>query len=314
MSVRLFPLVPMGAGDILDQAIRIYRQDFVTVVGIVAIFSVPLLLINVLAAALTIPLGSQFSTIEDSSPFVLVYFLATIITTILSAIASVFQVGALAVVISERYLGHTITIRQAYARTFKRWLSLLLAIIIIGLLDLALLTVFFLPFFALAFAAAGSGSSEDALAGILVLCSCLLFIPVLFLLVYLNVHWIFVTQAIVLESHTSTGGMGRSWRLVKGTFWRVLGFSIILSILVGLFSAGPIYLVSFASLVLPSVVLASVLNSIIQTAVQVLVTPIQFAAVTLLYYDLRIRKEGFDLQLQLQQPPPSASPTPGALA
>lgn len=314
MSATPPPLRPMSAGDILDQAIRIYRQNFVTVVGIVAIFSVPLLLINVLAAALTFPLGGQFSTFEDGSPFVLVYFLATILTTILSAIVSVFQVGALAVVISERYLGHTITIRQAYSHTFKRWFSLLLAIIIVGLLDLALLTVFFVPFFALVFGTAGSGSSQDMLAGIFILCACLLFIPALLVLVYLNVHWIFVTQAIVLENYNSTGGMGRSWRLVKGTFWRVLGFSIILSILVGLFSAGPIYLVSFLSFVLPSVVLAGVLNSVIQTAVQILVTPIQFAAITLLYYDLRIRKEGFDLQLQLQQPQPSASPTPGVIA
>jgi len=52
-----------------------------------------------------------------------------------------------------------------------------------------------------------------------------------------------------------------------------------------------------------------ILSSVSRQLINIIFTPLQFAALTILYYDLRIRKEGFDLQMQMQQLP-QAAPLP----
>ena len=47
------PLKPRGIGELLDQAIRIYRRNFLTFVGIVAIVQIPLTLLGLLSGILT---------------------------------------------------------------------------------------------------------------------------------------------------------------------------------------------------------------------------------------------------------------------
>ena len=139
------------------------------------------------------------------------------------------------------------------------------------------------------------------MAGIATLCVCILFIPALLAVFYLYTRGSFRIPAIVLENYNSTGGLGRSWKLVRGSFWRVLGFVLILAILVSLFSAGPIYLIALLTVFLPSPLLGVVIQSIASSIIVIIVTPIQFATLTVLYYDLRIRKEGFDLQMQMDE-------------
>lgn len=304
----------MTLGDILDQAIRLYRKNFVTLVGIVAVVSVPILLINVFSALFLLqnspffqvdpetfqPNSTEFSSSPEPLAFA-AWILVTIITAIIGAVAGVFEIAALAVVVSERYLGHTTTIRQAYGRVLKRWLSLLMLIIIIGLIDFALLLFLFLPAFSFGLLGVGLGSSSlgGGIAAFGFLCACLGFFPAILALIYLNIHWLFAIQSIVLENQNSTGGMRRSWRLVRGSFWRVLGITFIIGIIVFFFTVGPTYLIAFISIALPSVILTTVINTIVSTTLQILISPIQLAALTLLYYDLRIRKEGFDIQQRL---------------
>jgi hypothetical protein len=139
--------------------------------------------------------------------------------------------------------------------------------------------------------------------GLFSLALCCLFIPAIAVGVFLDTRWVFFEQAIVLENYNSTGGLGRSWKLVKGTFWRVLGLVFVIALLVSLFSTGPILLIAMFSTLLLSPVLTLVLNSVTSSIIIIIMTPLQFAALTILYYDLRIRKEGFDLQMQMQELP-----------
>lgn len=85
---------------------------------------------------------------------------------------------------------------------------------------------------------------------------------------------------------------------MRGSWWRVLGILILLAIIQGLvqqvfttLAAGVDAGVGFQTAA------AAVVGSVFSIAGQVIVGPIAFCGVTLLYYDLRIRKEGFDLEL-----------------
>jgi hypothetical protein len=74
-----------------------------------------------------------------------------------------------------------------------------------------------------------------------------------------------------------------------------------MSILIGLVTSGPTYVLQIAVSLLPNFVVATVLNQVIVAVITLLVQPLQFAILTLLYFDLRIRKEGYDLELRAQQ-------------
>lgn len=306
----------MNAGDILDQAIRIYRHNFVPLVTIVAIISVPVILVQVLFFASLIPLtldGSSSPAFGTDPTAVLGLGAVTYIAALVGAILAIFQNAALAWFVSERFLGRAATVRQAYGNALRRWLSLLIAALLlsvaVGGMFLVLFGGAFVPFLALG-ALGANDTTAGAAAGLAVLCLCALLIPASVATIFLYTRWTFWNQAIVLEKYNSTGGLGRSWKLTKGSFWRVLGFNFILVIIVGAFSAGPIYLLSFATIFLPSPFIGAILQTLASSLITMIMTPLQFAVLTILFYDLKIRKEGFDLQFQMQDAPsaPALSP------
>jgi hypothetical protein len=115
------------------------------------------------------------------------------------------------------------------------------------------------------------------------------------------------TQALVLEEDQSPiDAMGRSWQLTKGFRWKVLALVVVTAIIVTIPSmAGGIAAAFFSpgigvltdSSGLPiGWYLAMVLGAVIQ----LLLYPLMYSVLTVLYYDLRVRKEGFDLEVLAQ--------------
>jgi hypothetical protein len=97
--------------------------------------------------------------------------------------------------------------------------------------------------------------------------------------------------------------MGRSWRLVRGSWWRTF---LILFLLVIIFSIvraalGAFFALGFGLL---QIVVSSVVVVWISAAVGViidsLVNPVLQIAIVLIYFDLRVRREALDL-FQLAQ-------------
>jgi Membrane domain of glycerophosphoryl diester phosphodiesterase len=315
MSVRA--LRPMTVGDILDQSFSIYRKNFVTLIGIVAVVQVPLLVLQIAGGLL---FGTQLFNRNGSFVFTQTQTAAMLggaglflLSAIVGGIASVFETSALSVVVSEYFLGNTVKLRQAYGRALRQWPALLLMIAVVGGASLILWALLFIPLFllitvgALSDANASVGAAGTLIAALFTCIFCAA-LPVLFVLYYAAyVRLIFAPQAIVLEKLSGMNGLRRSWKLVEGSFWRVLGINIALSILVGIIGQGPVYVIAFMANLLPSPALAVAVNSMAQSLLNVAVLPLQFSALTLLYYDLRIRKEGFDLQLMAQQLIPAPS-------
>ena len=314
----------MSAGDILDQAIRLYRRNFVPLVSIVAIVNVPFALIQVIVTFLTNPFAATFPGAPQnfdpatfSATTLLVGQGIAALAALLGVLAVVFQNAALVTFIAERFLDRSITARQAYRRAFRRWLSLLLAVFLLALVNLGVLGglfgIFFVPFIGLAALDAGANSQASAFAGMISPLFCCLLIPALGAVVFLDTRWSLFMPSIMLENYNSTGGMGRSWKLVKGSFWRVFFMLLILIAILYLFTPGLILLFTMGAVFLPNPLLLVVINSVASSLITIIITPLQLAVLTILYFDLRIRKEGFDLQLQMQNLPPplpvSSAPT-----
>lgn len=304
MSINAPNLKPMTAGDILDQAIRLYRQNFVPLITIVAIVQLPLIILQALGVASILPATNNFNSSSETTPALFaVLGVAFLFLGIVGGIFVLFQAGALVSFVSEKLLGRSITVRQAYGNAFRRGLSLFIAALLWGLAVFGILAILFLvlfiPLIGGVTALGVSGSNAGALAGLGTLCFCVLLIPLLLGVAYLGTRWTFWVQAILIERYNSTGGLGRSWKLVKGSFWRVLGFLFLLGILNYFLTLGPATALSVAVVFLPQG-FGLLVQTLVSGLIGILVAPISYLTLTVLYYDLRIRREGFDLQMQMQ--------------
>ncbi len=103
------------------------------------------------------------------------------------------------------------------------------------------------------------------------------------------------TAVLVLESPISPNdAMNRSWQLTKGSRWKVLltFFVAVLFLLVPMMAIGAIGAVG-------SVVglWSDMVTIVLISVLQIFIYPFVYIVITVLYYDMRVRKEGFDLEI-----------------
>ncbi len=118
--------------------------------------------------------------------------------------------------------------------------------------------------------------------------------------ILLMLRWMFSTQAITLEGCGASAGMKRSRDLTMGERGRLFLIVLILGILSMALSFG-------LKAVLPDAIgNIPVLGGLLQQLPILLLVPLGPAAITLAYFDARVKKEGFDLQVLSGSMPPGA--------
>ena len=183
---------------------------------------------------------------------------AQVIFGFAGAFLSVLAGAATVWAVGQQYVDQQVGVIECYRRAWYRVLSLLIAFVLVGL------------------GLAGSGILFLILIGI----------PLFF---YVLVIWFFASEAIMFEGKGPTAALGRSRELVRGTWWRVFGIGVVyVLVLLGLFIPG---LIAAAILGFESVTLEGIAVAVIAA----LVTPILLIGRTLVYFDLRVRKEGYTL-------------------
>jgi membrane-anchored glycerophosphoryl diester phosphodiesterase (GDPDase) len=135
----------------------------------------------------------------------------------------------------------------------------------------------------------------------------LIFLSALLLIalsVFLTVCFLFVVPAVVLEGQNPIDALRRSWELALSSFWRVLGIYLLLTLLVFVLTLVPAGALSFVIGIVfsdPSeIIIQQSLSNLVSYSMQILVLPLSVIGITVLYYDLRVRKEGEDLQMMAQ--------------
>jgi hypothetical protein len=147
--------------------------------------------------------------------------------------------------------------------------------------------------------ASGALRRATPLLGRLIVCSLLFAIVVgfgflLFLVpgVVLLCGLLMAFPSLVLETGNSpAGALSRSWSLTRGARWRMLG---LLTTMVILLYVPIVALGTIATMVFPS---DGTLMLAVVGVMQMLLYPLLYCVLTVAYYDLRVRKEGFDLEV-----------------
>lgn len=292
-------LRPLGVGDIIDRTLRLIRANIVLFIGIALI---PDLIVEVLQRAsglsqtldpndLTRLLGPGGPApvsrqLQPSN-------LGAIITVVVVSIAvAVIQAGALIEAIGQRYLGRPITVREAYERGLRAAPRLVLCGLTVGV---AFGAVF------LVFAIALAVFNASALGAVVVIVGVIGFFFVF--------PWAFLSLAVVgpallLEGLGPIAAIRRSFHLMYKARSRTLGLYILVGIISSILGLvfGVLFLVSFVTE--PTV--RAVLQTIANVASSMITLPLVYGVLVILYYDLRVRKEAFDLQLAAEALPREA--------
>lgn len=269
---------PMGFMDILEAVFSIYRNHFRLILGICAVYFIFTFGGNLFTAISTLffkDSGLQGLTIAID----LVVAWITILVALFSAGALLFTGGQL-------YLGEEITAGAAFGQVTRRFGaylgSFLLWMLVVGLLAI---TIVGIPFS-----------------------------------IYFGTRWGFYAQAALIEGTSATNALKRSRELVRGVWWRVCGIMLaifllgfMIQIVLQFFllfafgftevvsgEGGPLQL--FQRMLSPELTdwdgLATyVIHSFINDVVNSLVLPLTPIGITLLYFDRRIRKEGFGTEV-----------------
>ncbi len=286
-------LRPLGIADILDETIDLYKSNFVLLVGIAAFLYVPFALI-------TAPLQMPGASAESMNPARAIGTFATFLVYMLFA---PIVTGALAYGISERYLGRETSIGACYRRMLKvsMFLPLLGANILVML---AICAAAMVPGLAVGagalLIAMGAGSNIGLLGGGIIML--ILGLPLIVVPIYVAMRLALVAPSFVIETRGAGAAISRSWALMKGNALKAFAVLFIVGAVVALIQlivTSPIAVVAAMGAVRgaePSGAMTA-LFGVLQAITSTLLGPLTSIVVILLYYDMRIRKEGFDLEL-----------------
>jgi hypothetical protein len=266
---------PRRVGEILDGAVKVYVRNARTLMGLALVVIIPVQLITAVVLLSVVPSGSDVpngsgpfggfrqQTVPDPAAFLG----ADAVLIVLGGIGSALITAACVKAVSDAYLDHPTGIGISLRFAGRRLAA------VIGM--------------------------EILLSLGLVLAFIALIIPG----IWLYASWSVAMPALLVEGRGPASSLGRSLKLVQGRWWPTAGVLLVSYVLVTIVSAIVQGLLSAVAALPshPSVVLAVVVATLSGTVGAVISNPFRAAVTTILYYDLRVRKEGYDLQVLADQ-------------
>jgi hypothetical protein len=279
-------LRPLSVGEILDAGINIYRRNARTLIVLSAIVVVPFQILSAVVTLSTVSTSSEvprglsaFGNVGRADHAASAG--GDVIVSIIGLVVGLLVTAACVKAVSDAYMDREadagVSLRFAGRRIGSLlWLELLL-IVLLGLAFVA----FIIP-------------------GI-----------------WLYAAWSVATPALMIEGVRGRRALGRSYGLVRGRWWPTAGVVLVTNLILSI--VGGVIAAVLAGIVLSgathSVLSTVFLASLAQAVASVVTQPFQAAVITVLYYDLRVRHEGYDVELLAEQlgiAPAGIAPAPGS--
>jgi hypothetical protein len=265
----------MPFSELLDEAFRLYRRHFLAFAGLSLALKAPSLLIDLVSGGYRYGgtfLGAIISSTPRSNPFIYNHlpvvdplwgYLQGLIAFVLFPLVAA---APIALSIDFALYGRG-SVAGALRRVLSRYFAIAIQTLLIGL-------------------------------AVVLMAVLIISIP---LAIWAAFRWSVTTPALLAEGARPRAAMARSWRLVKGRWWHTVGIIFVVGLLqfVASFAVGAV--LGIFSAITPGVAIAQGVSYLGAQVAQGLVTPLSAIAITLIYFDLRVRKEGFDLDVMAQR-------------
>ena len=248
---------------LLDETFVIYGRHFWRFASLAAFVQIPVSLVTL----------AVFLMDDDSGAAFFALFM-------LGSLGTIFVYGAVVYAVGQQYVSGGISVRACYARAWWRVVSLAVYALIL------------------------SGITYGILLSLAHVTQLVVVASVALVAIVVIVHMSMAVQAAIVQGYKTAGALKRSYSLVRGKWWRIFGILLV----IGLVATG-LGIVASIPFAIPLMVLgadpgsqaANYIQALGGLAVRTFVLPVIFIAGTLLYYDLRVREEEYDLTKLTQE-------------
>ncbi len=277
---RLADLKPRTVWEITDDAFDLYRERFALLVGVSAVVFAPAyLLASTAGAAALRRFDSAFDGPDAFGRFAL--DMAWLIPVLFGAY--ILHYGATALAVRDILTGEPATLGNVYKRAFRRVLPLLFASILIGLIGFVSV--------------------------------CITVGPVL-----VAAYYCFTAHGILLEERKLGDSLKRSRDMAQSYFGKSLGLLCLMGFVILALAVGIQSLVALVFALIPKEsgtatafelkTVEELVGTVAGSVIAVLIAPLPAIATTLLYYDLRVRREGLDVESEAAEWGVTLAPDP----
>lgn len=307
-----FPLAPLGAGDLIDRAVRLYRRHFFTLIRIAA---PPVIISAIGAVGWTIAWRAVFVT--PSGAQLLLYILLGVLGTVFMVGGHIFSLivmgGATRNLVMHLLWQEPVSLRVTYAAVRSRFWGLLAAALVM-LLWIALSIVVALFGWYMVAIIVGFGTlaatqvAPDWMAAVIVVIGLVAATIVAFWLFFFFVGRIaYVPQVMLVEGKRVFESVSRSFSLARGNVRRLMAMTLFITF--ATYSALMILIIplgwyGFLNGIDPSPWNATewpawyaIGYSALEPLSSILLAPVWMLGLSLLYVDERVRHEGYDVEL-----------------
>jgi hypothetical protein len=287
-------LRPLSTSELLDRTFHLYRNHFLMFATITAISQIPVLALHMADSNLW--LRSLIATRG----------LRMLLFVVVSFLGLEVAHAATAVAVSRLHLGGSTSIRSAYSAAKGSLFRVIWIVFVTFILPLAIsvgLGVLAVGVSAGILGAVGMfGAGDATTVGLRV---AVVFLAAPLLASRWLLAWSLVVPVTVLEGGGLRATMRRSRTLTAGRRGRIFGIYLLIFLLtyaVGILFQTPYFILAGVGVFSRHVnhgsltIIVSAVGSFLSTS---FVGPLLEIAFTLIYYDERVRKEGFDLQLMM---------------
>jgi hypothetical protein len=300
---------PLTIGRTVSLAFSMFRFGWRTFVAIGLIAAIPVVVVQSLVSVATYQaLAAWQQSIVDSvrtipgtpstarlfPPFPIEALGLTLIVSLLLGTISYFGAAALVHAIATAITGGHLSTRASYQAALGRLKDILVLYVVVGVVGFGLsLLVVLGPVLSLGSAGALGNGGAFAFLGVLV------GVAVVFVSVFLAIRFGFAVEALMIENLPAVGALRRSYRLMAGSMWRWIGYSLMFALIVGLI--GLVFaIISFivrlliapidlSSPTLPTNPTAIVAQTLTLGLLSELIAPIASIGLVFLYFDIRWR-------------------------
>jgi len=303
-------LAPLGAGDLIDRALRLYRRHLFVLIRTAA---PPVIVIAFGWMLMSISFRQIFITSDTSQLFWNIFLLTASFGLMTTGYLLILVVmgGATRTLVAHLLRNDPVTARATYAAVKSRFWGLMLASILILIFVSFMLYVvgFFAEIVAIACVFAGMGlaaiAPEWVVAIVLTIVGLCAIAVLMWGFFFLVGKIAYVPQVMLVEGKGVFEAIGRSFILAKGNARRLMAMTLFTTI----GTASALMLLVVLLLIIGSVSGFEPANSaewpawyttsysIIGPLSTILLTPVWMLGLSLLYVDERVRHEGYDIEL-----------------
>jgi hypothetical protein len=307
----LIPLRPLGFGTLLGAPFLTLKRNPKPTFGSALLIQaitvvVSLLVVGVVTFFVISRITSAASEDQDAvaAGGIVAILLASLVPFLIGLAATVFLQGVIVTEAARSTLGEKLTLRETWKATWPRLGRLLLWTLLAGG-SVAVVLAAIGGIVWLLVALGGGFIAAGVILGILAA------LALLALAVWLGIKLSVAPSIIVLEQVGVVQAIRRSWLLTDGYFWRTLGVQYLIGFIVGTVSQVVVTPISLLYMIAISLVdptssaaedwiapaLLYVGLIIVSLLVASVTSVVQSATIAFIYIDLRMRKEGLDLEL-----------------